>query len=237
MLRRIVALILTVKIALVVSFIHDETALSNSTEEHAHRELLTVSISTLNFGYVGGFSQFQVPVSATKMVVDMCGARGSIVNGWGYGYGARVLATVPVTGGTYMYAVVGGHGTDACVMNGGGYNGGGSIGRYDGYCYGGSGGGGTDIRLTTDINTRIIVAGGGGGGDYYDSKNGGHAGQVGNQGDNCFCNSWIIGYGGTQSGGGSGYGYGSLGQGGISGNDRGGAGGGGYYGGKSFFES
>eukprot|EP01034_Spumella_vulgaris_P027636 gene27636-34384_t len=161
------------------------------------------------------------------------GARGGTVGSLLPGYGAMVVTTLPVVGGTQYILVVGGKGSDTDGGNApGGYNGGGAAGTQDGS----PGGGATDIRTTISLASRVVVAGGGGGADSYYNANGGSSGQNGLMGSN----DWS-GYGGTQTAGGAmgnndAY-DGALGLGGASNNLGGGGGGGGYYGGGGGYSS
>ncbi len=119
----------------------------------------------------------------------------------------------------------------------GGYNGGGASGGSRNNE--GAGGGASDIRLTGDLESRIVVAGGGGGGGGYAGGAGGPGGLVGGDGTD---GQGLGGKGGSLSGGLPGVnnstGYlpqaGSFGLGGAGGSGSragGGGGGGGWYGG------
>lgn len=161
-------------------------------------------------------------------------------------------AIINVTPGQVLNIYVGGRGhggtagCTSCANPAPGWNGGGG-GLYA-ICKAGTGGGATDIRTGTALNTRILVAGGGGGAGNGISYCGGGEGGAGGglTGGNgnliaCLADQVQNGKGGSQTSGGAGgciYGNcasaGSLGTGGNAGNyggNYGGAGGGGYYGG------
>ena len=128
------------------------------------------------------------------------------------------------------------------------FGGGGLISADRGTDNAGSGGGGTDIRTGTSLDTRILVAGGGGGGKSR--NNGGFGGGTkGGDGTGWVSDYRVYGLGGTDSSGGDGGYYylhsnykadnGTLGNGGkgIGDSFYGGGGGGGYYGGGGSYES
>ncbi len=194
---------------------------------------------TVTFNYTGGLQTYTVPLASTSIIVDVYGAAGY----GALGYGGRVQATYPVTGGEVLNIYVGGAGTETT----GGYNGGGDAGSNTGY---GSGGGASDIRRGgSALSNRVIVAGGGGGTGSNCGTNtaegGDGGGLVGGSGCLYSCSDCqYTGGGGTQIGGGTagptshsscgGNQNGSLGQGGSNTlNGFGTGGGGGYYGGGS----
>lgn len=164
--------------------------------------------ATVTCTYTSGTNPFTVPAGVSSLhVVAIGGAGGGASYGLTGGYGARVEGDVPVTGGTTVYAVVGGNGD---TFGHAGANGGGMGAP-------GTGGGASDIRTAkTDLTTRLLVAGGGGGtGDSnYTGTHaggvGGDAGQPGAAGESGGCPSSEIcepgggGGGGTQSAGGAG---------------------------------
>jgi uncharacterized repeat protein (TIGR01451 family) len=101
-----------------------------------------------------GQHTFPVPTGVSQVTVTAIGAKG----GGDYttddgGAGAYVQAILPVTGGSTLFAVVGGEGTYARAGAG----------------YGGAGGGGaSDVRTVAvgqpnSLSSRLLVAGGGGG--------------------------------------------------------------------------
>ena len=219
--------------------------------------------STVDFTYTGAVQKYVVPYGVTQLDLQVWGAEGgrgtystatSYYNG---GKGGYSEGTLPVNPGDTLYVYVGGKGMDAqgstLMTYPGGWNGGGDAGQhtYSSYTYqGGSGGGGTDIRVnSTTLGARAIVAGGGGGGAY--SYVGGHGGGTAGVAGNLTGAATYYGQGGTQTGGGSGstsgsaYGTnatsnvngesGSFGQGGHGGEGTlctgGAGGGGGWFGG------
>ena len=178
--------------------------------------------------------------------VEVWGAQGGYGMNETYrgGYGGYSSGYINLSSSTDLYVVVGGQGGNGLekvsTLNAGGYNGGGdSYGTTGKYV--GSGGGATHIALSNgelsslseNIDDILIVAGGGGAGGYesstYNSTGGDAGGYVGNSGmtNNT---SYVVGAGGTQSAGGTGYIVGSFGQGGTVTSDAIG-GGGGFYGG------
>jgi hypothetical protein len=198
-------------------------------------------VSAHVFSFTGTIQNITVPSTARFISVDITGAAGGSGGSQGTpGYGARVQATIPVTGGSVLHIYVGGQGG----LPAGGWNGGGA-----GFGIGSGGGGATDIRVGGySLTNRIVVAGGGGGryssGDCGPQK-GGDGGRVGTSGSVSGCHdSGIAGGGGgtATAGGTAGQPWngavptaGSLGLGGtaaIAFGSPAGGGGGGYYGGK-----
>ena len=220
---------------------------------------------TVDFDFTGDEQIYRIPAGTDTVHMYVWGAEGgkgtyssasSFYNGGkgGYSYGSA-----HVSGGDVLYVYVGGKGMDAqgstLMSYPGGFNGGGDAGQhtYSSYTYqGGSGGGGTDIRINSNsLYARVIVAGGGGGGAY--SYTGGYGGGTTGGGGNNSTATSTYGQGGTQTAGGvattgGSYAYGtsttqsvnsqpgSFGQGGNGGagtSCTGGAGGGGgWYGGS-----
>lgn len=139
-----------------------------------------------------GEHSWTVPAGVTRVDVLAVGGEGGS-NGVGRaGRGARVTATLDVTPGQTLYAVVGGSASGTTP----GFNGGGAAGGTAAECFGapGAGGGATDIRtLPLDepgsAASRILVAGGGGGPGSAGSTDedlqliyGGHRGTGGGRG-------------------------------------------------------
>ena len=185
----------------------------------------------VTFEYTGSMITWNVPADVDQLQFEMFGAAG----GRG-GLGGKVSGTLTNLPAT-LTLVVGGEGVVGSEAQGG-YNGGGRAGGYRGNE--GSGGGASDIRLGSSVDSRILVAGGGGGGGGYAGADGAPGGgliaSAGGSGQGAG------GQGGTQSSGGSGGssnggssassgGFGFGGYGGSSWNAGGGGGGGGWYGG------
>ena len=201
----------------------------------------TATCASNEFNYYNGNIQpYVVPNNVFQLKVDLYGASG----GKGYpsditgGEGGVISTFISVSPGQTLYLVVGGAGGNTGVKYGtgvGGYNGGGFA---SGSSYVGGGGGGcSDIRLATDITSRIVVAGGGGasGSDFGGGDGGGDIGANGSEVvGNEVCSTAT---GGSQSGPGLSVSSseGSKGQGGngaFAGREHvGGAGGCGYFGG------
>ncbi len=200
-------------------------------------------VCSRTFVHTGADQLWAVPMGVTSLDVVARGASGGCPLA---GLGGEASATVTVMPGEMLHVQVGGVGQ--CGVQAslpGGYNGGGDKFTDAGDSWqGGSGGGGTDLRLAGNtLGDRILVAGGGGGQGW-----GGQAGHGGGEnGETCNgvgggCGDPTCGGGGgTQVGGGT-AGHcnancigqpGLLGIGGTSDGcaAAGGGGGGGYYGG------
>ena len=173
--------------------------------------------------YTGTVQTFIAPVNGWYKV-QLWGAQGGYDSpGTGQGgKGAYVGGEVHVNAGTKLYVYVGAPGANSTTGTGAGYNGGANSGGEHGYS--GSGGGATDIRIssgdwTDGLGSRIAVAAGGGGGGC--NGNGGYGGA-------------LTGGNGQPGGSGGGQNYGGnkarFGVGGTPSPD-GGGGGGGWYGG------
>ncbi|MBP3765829.1 MAG: prepilin-type N-terminal cleavage/methylation domain-containing protein [Bacilli bacterium] len=156
-----------------------------------------------SYGYKGNYQTFTTPCTGNYKI-ELWGAQGGNTTATG-GKGAYTSGTITLTHSQKLYVYVGGAGssTEAGVQQtiSGGYNGGGSTGGQD--CCNrkfGSGGGATDIRITsgtwnnaTSLASRIMVAAGGGG--SYSGTNDVEAANNGGAGGT------LIGKNGTQSGG------------------------------------
>ncbi len=175
------------------------------------------------FGYTGAQEVFTAPQTGTYKL-ETWGAAASDANGWSSGYksiyrggfGAYASGTITLNKGDKLYIHVGGHGSSGTYWNAlrsyyGAYNGGGATtGYYNDWTVPGTGGGATDISLSSEDNTwyydngvvssrrstesyeqRIIVAGGGGSCYYTDNCYGGYQ-----------TTSTTLGYGDRNSGGG-----------------------------------
>ena len=188
---------------------------------------------TIWFSHTGGLQQWNPPINARNMTFQVSGGQG----GKSGGQGGRVIGTLTQIPSTLYIAVAGAGVTGQSAA--GGFNGGGQAGS--GSNNEGSGGGSSDIRLGTDVESRIVVAGGGGGRGagitLTPSPGGGLIAAAGKDGQA------KGGGGGSQTSGGSGGlangtgtsgSAGSLLTGGTGGSSNlygGGGGGGGYYGG------
>jgi hypothetical protein len=188
----------------------------------------------LSFDYSGDYYYWTPPAGINSLHFDVYGAQGGRTGGRG-GLVSGDLQTLT----TPLYIYVGGAGGQGNAAAGG-FNGGGIAGS--GHADAGSGGGATDLRLSTSLADRIVVAGGGGG-------MGGWIGGAGGPGGLTIATAGIkgstngtAGGGGTQtSGGTAGTGVstgngtaGTLATGGTGGNGSvagGGGGGGGFFGG------
>ena len=211
-------------------------------------------LDTFDFEYTGHEQVYQVPQDVHSLNLQVWGAQGGTYNpsyaiGGKGGYSEGILRNVA---GRTLYVYVGGEGSHSTVstytaVSGGGFNGGGDAG-YNG----GTGGGGTDIRIAGNtLYSRVIVAGGGGGAYSYSTTykaNGGDAGGLAGENGSYYSSSYsaYTGKGATQiAGGAAGTGSynghpGTFGQGGNSPQKynstsyySNGAGGGGWYGGGS----
>ena len=188
---------------------------------------------TVWFSHSGQIQTWHPPINARNMTFQVSGGQG----GKSGGQGGRVTGTLSQIPDTLYIAVAGAGITGNSAA--GGFNGGGQAGS--GSNNEGSGGGSSDIRLGTNVESRIVVAGGGGGRGAgitpTPSPGGGLIAANGKDGQG------QGGGGGTQTAGGAGGlangtgtsgSDGSLlvgGRGGTSSLYGGGGGGGGYYGG------
>ena len=209
---------------------------------------------TSKLSYTGELQEYVVPVDGTYKI-ELWGAQGGYAYTTDYygGLGAYTSGFIKLSKNTKLYFAVGSGnkvGNNQSLYN---YFGGGAGGQsVTDNCYGGDGGGATDVRLNDSINSRIMVAAGGGGAGYqngwgygYGSAGGGLTSENG-IGDE-LNGVKFVGTGATQTSAGtnksSGYtsycagyfGYGGHACYGLpKGWDRnftGGGGGGGYYGG------
>jgi uncharacterized repeat protein (TIGR02543 family) len=190
------------------------------------------------YAYTGEIQELTFPFTGS-FIFEAWGADGgkyqSMSGGIG-GYAKGILEVAETEGTLHVY--VGGVGKTATTYNAvaGGWNGGGAGGkgvstpanRYGG----GSGGGATDVRFGTALNTRILVAGGAGGSGNV-SGGGAGGGPVGGGGARLSPLTPIEG--GTQT---TGYQFGvgaagGVANGGIHSDEGHGGGGGGYWGGKT----
>ena len=188
----------------------------------------------LSFDYSGDYYYWTPPAGINSLHFDVYGAQGGRTGGRG-GWVSGDLQTLT----TPLYIYVGGAGGQGNAAAGG-FNGGGIAGS--GHADAGSGGGASDLRLSTSLADRIVVAGGGGGTGGWIGGAGGPGGlSIATAGTKGSVNG-TAGGGGTQNSGGiAGLGVttgngtpGSLATGGTGGNGSvagGGGGGGGFFGG------
>jgi hypothetical protein len=183
-----------------------------------------------SFYYTGTPQTFEVPEGIGAIRYEIYGASGA--RGGAGALTQGYLTNLP----DQLIIQVGGAGGLGSFRPGG-YNGGGASGGSRNNE--GAGGGASDIRLTADLESRIVVAGGGGGGGGFAGGAGGPGGFVGGDGVD---GQGLGGKGGALQGGFAGVnnsnGYlpqpGSFGVGGSGGSGMhagGGGGGGGWYGG------
>ena len=188
---------------------------------------------TIWFTHTGQIQTWHPPLNARNMTFQVSGGQG----GKSGGQGGRVTGSLTQIPSTLYIAVAGSGATGNLAA--GGFNGGGQAGS--GSNSEGSGGGSSDIRLTPNVDSRIVVAGGGGGRGSgitpTPSPGGGLIAAAGKDGQG------QGGGGGTQTSGGSGGLANGTGSSGLAGSLRiggaggssnlygGGGGGGGYYGG------
>jgi len=219
---------------------------TKSGQKYIYASNLRVSVgNTLvrNFTYTGSVQE--ITLSAGTYKLEVWGAQGGdekkYMNGKG-GKGGYAKGTITLNESTNLYIYVGGAGDSkiGTTTIDGGFNGGGA--GYTGSnnkSYVGSGGGATDIRISTDsLYSRVIVAGGGGGAgswqDAYPSTGGYGGGETGGSASN---NAGNVGSGGTQIAAGTNAANNAAGGFGVGGSltsgTSGGGGGGGWYGGGS----
>ncbi len=210
---------------------------------------------TLDFPYTGDYYMWSAP-STGVFTLQVWGAQGgNALNTNGTvaktgPTGGYATGSISLTSGQSLYIYVGGQGsgsTGILASISGGFNGGGIGYNGDSSGRAASGGGGTDIRSTSNsLGNRVIVAGGGAGATYftgYGTQSGGEGG--GSSGINGSMSLYVDtthnGKGGTQIAGGAGGqngGIASSGTSGIGGNGLAtnhqygsSGGGGGYFGG------
>lgn len=208
-----------------------------------------------SFSYTGEVQIFTAPVSGNYKI-ELWGAQA----GGPVGYGGFTSGQIYIDKNENYYIYVGGKGVDTDTTAIGGYNGGGNSTKTASNKSGYTGGGATDIRLSSgnwddanSLKSRIMVAGGGGGSF---NSNPGYSGGSGNAGglegyDGAYETSYAlyVGLGGSQIKGGNAPSlhscavsngtagqFGKGGQGGENGAAAtiggGGGGGAGYYGGS-----
>ena len=124
----------------------------------------------INFDFDSECSPRTVSLAPGKYLMETWGASGGGVGNHKGGRGGYTGGLIHLTLPTTFYVFVGGQGSDPVKgqtsnggCNGGGTGGKGRIVQGEYYNSGGGGGGATDIRVSLDINDRIIIAGGGGG--------------------------------------------------------------------------
>ena len=202
------------------------------------------------FNYTGAVQTVNLPAGSYS--IAMWGADGGDAPYGTGGKGGYSQGTLTVNAPTTYYIYVGGKGsTSGTAGTPGGWNGGGGfIGSFSTGTVCGTGGGGTDIRTTSNTTyaNRIIVAGGGGGGTGYlgFTGNGGNGGGTTGADGTSSRGQTYAGGGATAATGGTAatgsgiaayYAAGAAGSFGVGGDYLGGlggtAGGGGYYGGGS----
>ena len=182
--------------------------------------------------YTGSYQTYSPPANATNFRFEVYGAAGG--RGGAGGVVRGTFTEVPEA----MFIFVGEAGGMGSGIDGG-FNGGGASGGNSGTE--GAGGGATDIRLSLNLESRIVVAGGGGGGGGEAGGNGGHGGTEfaahggsGQASGGGGATQTEGGFAGVSNGGFQAGTPGQLGLGGSGGFSTfagGGGGGGGYYGG------
>lgn len=204
--------------------------------------LLNDYIETYDYSYTGDVQEFVAPRDGYYKI-ELWGAQGGSISGTGYdmngnnrgnltytgGKGAYTIGDVYLSKSQIIYIYVGGKGSQNISLTKtenqdvGGYNGGGSLLSGQGV-YGSTGGGATDVRITSGIwndfnslKSRIMVAAGGGGANFrnqgYGEGNGGAGGTlIGIDGQESltensyfrsdYSHGYELGTGGTQTSGG-----------------------------------
>lgn len=171
-----------------------------------------------NYDYTGSEQVFTANVDGWYKL-EVWGAQGGDAYNMTGGYGGYSVGLIKLSANDKLYINVGGKGNNRNangteVVSGNGYNGGGTSTQQANTYVGGGGGGATSIatssgllkNLSSHPENVIIVAGGGGGASYgpneYTSGIGGHAGgYIAKAGENN--GSRPVGYGGTQTAGGT----------------------------------
>ena len=182
------------------------------------------------YSYLGNVQIFTVPCTGSYNL-EAWGASGYTYNNYS-GYGAYTSGVVNLVKDQKIYVYVGGAGSTATSgIIPGGYNGGGSSAGYSDNNQG-SGGGATDFRLDSTVNSRIMVAAGGGGCVRYSTTN--YGGTLTSANAIWAIDSSIVALGSTQVSSGIyvASAIGSFGQGANGDAKYRAGGGGGYYGGS-----
>ena len=183
-----------------------------------------------NYSYTGNVQTFTSICSGTYKF-ESWGASGYSLNAY-IGYGAYTSGNINLNENQKIYVYVGGAGSTATSgIIPGGYNGGGSSAGYSDNNQG-SGGGATDFRLDSTVNSRIMVAAGGGGCVRYSTTN--YGGTLTSANAIWAIDSSIVALGSTQVSSGIyvASAIGSFGQGANGDAKYRAGGGGGYYGGS-----
>ena len=231
----------------------NEILVENITNDTTCTVNYTRTVYNYAYTITGNDQTFNIPHTGSYKI-ELWGAQGGTTKTTYPGkYGAYTSGNINLTAGEKLYINVGGSGKKSALSTSaaGGYNGGGIVPAYSGL-YTASGGGATDVRITsgnwnnvTSLRSRIMVAAGGSGGSgsssSYELTQGYAGGISGTQGyttSGTYQSSSYPSGGGTQTAGGTGY----IGRGGAFGyayqgtlTGYGSGGGGGYYGGAMGF--
>ena len=223
----------------------NDTMVGNSGNGHAKITYVGQYLNNYksnHYGYTGDVQRFVSPRDGYYRI-ELWGAQGGNISGTGYdmngnnrgdltyigGKGAYTTGDVYLSESQVVYIYVGGKGSDNISLTKtenqdvGGYNGGGSLLSGQGV-YGSTGGGATDVRITSgtwndfnSLKSRIMVAAGGGGANFrnqgYGEGNGGAGGTlIGIDGQESltensyfrsdYSHGYELGTGGTQTSGG-----------------------------------
>ncbi len=219
---------------------NEPLAVVNSVNKTVDIGVAGFSPDSQTFNYTGSTQTYTVPSGVTSIDVTLYGAQGgSAIGGNVGGEGGKTTGTISVTPGEVLTIITGGAGGNAAAGVGGtaGYGGGGSG---NGSGTDAAGGGGGYSMIESGTTPLAIAAGGGGAGGGPGVDTGGTGGGTTGGNGSSADESSNIGYGGTQTAGGSSYSnfangsYEQAGNGNYSGPGTcggGGGGGGGYYGG------
>ncbi len=184
------------------------------------------------YTYTGDYQTFSIPLTGYYQLEVWGAEGGSYDPTLGQQKGAYASGYISLNKDDVIYIYVGGAGT----TNGngttipGGFNGGGTALGYSD-SNNGSGGGATDIRLDTSLNSRILIAAGGGGTVGPTVASGNYGGSLIATNAVWTAGSTYTATGGTQISAGGGTVSGAFGQGANGGTTYRAGGGGGYYGG------
>jgi hypothetical protein len=126
----------------------------------------------------------EISLTKGKYKFELWGAQGGNVSGSEGGFGGYASGIITFYTSKRLYLFIGAAGFEGAAVGDRGitfnsYNGGGRGFFIKNFCSSGSGGGGTDIRTSYDVTSRIIVAGGGSGASFHPSNKNPNAGGSG----------------------------------------------------------
>lgn len=152
----------------ITAIANNDVETPNGKRVNAYSTNKIESTNVYTFTYSGSSETFTAPYSGWYKV-ELWGAQGGRTTG-SDGQGGYTSGKIYLNSGETLNVNVGGAGTtgggtSTALLIAGGYNGGAGAGNQTACSvrYWGSGGGATDVRLDSSLNSRIMVAGAGGG--------------------------------------------------------------------------